>query len=183
MPVLPTDICLEGVDFSYEDFTYRTPIKFGGVALDRVTILNVHATVRTVGGKVAHGFGSMPLSNVWAFPSRALGYEGTLGAMKALVERVARVTADCTETGHPIDLTWALEPAYHRAAEEVTRALKLPEPIPPLCTLVCASPFDAALHDAFGKAHGLNCYATYGPDFMSHDLAHYLGAGFEGEHL
>jgi L-alanine-DL-glutamate epimerase-like enolase superfamily enzyme len=100
-----------------------------------------------------------------------------------LIERIARITADYTETGHPIDLTWALEPAYHRAAEETTRALKLPEPIPPLGTLVCASPFDAALHDAFGKAHGLNCYATYGPDFMSHDLGHYLGPGFEGEHL
>ena len=29
-----------------------------------------------------------------------------------------------------------------------------------------ASPFDAALHDAYGKAHGLNCYHTYGPDFL-----------------
>ena len=57
------------------------------------------------------------------------------------------------------------------------------EPIPPLCTLVTASPFDAALHDAFGKVHGLNCYHTYGPDFVSHDLGHYIGKEFAGESL
>ena len=55
--------------------------------------------------------------------------------------------------------------------------------IPILCTLVCASSFDAALHDAFGKVHGLNCYRTYGPDFMNHDLGHYLGNDFTGESL
>ena len=44
--------------------------------------------------------------------------------------------------------------------------LTLPAPIPKLCTLVTASPFDAAIHDAFGKLHGRNCYRTYGPDLM-----------------
>ena len=53
-----------------------------------------------------------------------------------------------------------LEPAYFRAADELTAQRQLPEPIPPLATLVVASPFDAAIHDAFGKAHGLNCYRT-----------------------
>jgi hypothetical protein len=28
---------------------------------------------------------------------------------------------------------------------------------------VVASPFDAAVHDAFGKLHGLHSYRTYGP--------------------
>jgi L-alanine-DL-glutamate epimerase-like enolase superfamily enzyme len=125
----------------------------------------------------------MPLGNVWSFPSRRLSYDQTLVAMKELAGRVARLTAGCTEVGHPIDLTWALEPEYHRAAGEVTRQLALAEPIPPLCTLVVASPFDAALHDAFGKAHGLSCYHTYGPDFLGHDLGHYLGPEFAGERL
>ena len=56
-------------------------------------------------------------------------------------------------------------------------------PIPKLCTLVTASAFDAAVHDAFGKVHGVNCYQTYNPEFMSHDLAHYLGPEFRGESL
>ena len=76
-----------------------------------------------------------------------------------------------------------LEPEYFQAATNVTQQLALAEPIPRLCALVVASPFDAALHDAFGKVHGLNCYHTYGPDFMNHDLGHYLGADFKGETL
>jgi L-alanine-DL-glutamate epimerase-like enolase superfamily enzyme len=177
----PTDIRVKDVSFAYEDFRYRTPIKFGGVALDRTTVLNVRCTVETIAGKAARGFGSMPLGNVWSFPSKVLSYDATLGAMKALTERVARLTADCREAGHPIDLTFALEPAYLKAAEEVTRALA--EPIPHLCTLVVGSAFDAALHDGFGKAHGVSCYDTYGPDFLGHDLGHYLGPEFRGEPL
>jgi L-alanine-DL-glutamate epimerase-like enolase superfamily enzyme len=178
-----TDITIDDLSYSFEDFLYRTPIKFAGIAVDRATLVNVHCTVRTRAGKVARGFGSMPLGNVWSFPSRVLGYDATLSAMKALVERIARITGACKETGHPIDLTLALEPAYLQSAEEVDRNLKLAEKIPVLCTLVCASPFDAALHDAFGKVHGLNCYHTYGPDFMNHELGHYLGAAFKGETL
>jgi L-alanine-DL-glutamate epimerase-like enolase superfamily enzyme len=175
----PTDIRIDDITFAYEDYRYRTPIKFGGVASDRVTVVNVECTVSTSSGKRARGFGSMPLGNIWSFPSRTLGYDQTLAAMKALIERVADITRRHREFGHPIDLTWALEPEYVKAAATVA----VSEPIPVLCTLVCASPFDAALHDTFGKLHGLNCYHTYGPDFMSHDLGHYLGADFQGEAL
>jgi L-alanine-DL-glutamate epimerase-like enolase superfamily enzyme len=179
----PTDIRIEAVDFGYEDFLYRTPIKFGGVAVDRATLVNVHCTVRTMAGQTARGFGSMPLGNVWSFPSKLLRYDATLAAMKALVERVASLTGGYREAGHPIDLTCALEPAYLDAAREVTRVQNLAEPIPHLCTLVVASAFDAALHDAYGKAHGVSCYHTYGPAFMAHDLGHYLGPEFRGEYL
>jgi L-alanine-DL-glutamate epimerase-like enolase superfamily enzyme len=179
----PTHIRIEDVSYSYEDYLYRTPIKFGGTIVDRVTLLNVNSVVRTASSRTAKGFGSMPLGNVWAFPSKLMPYDSTLGAMKALAARIAKLTAAHREPGHPIDLNRALEPAYLVAANEVSRELKLPEPIPKLATLVTASPFDAALHDAFGKAHGLNCYRTYGSDFMAHDLAHYLGPEFQGEYL
>ena len=179
----PTDIRIDDVSFQFEDFLYRTPIKFGGTALDRATIVNVNVQVSTRSGKKAAGFGSMPLGNVWSFPSKTLTYDQTLGAMKALSERVATITARHQEHGHPIDLTHALEPAYVKAAAELEQALGLAEKIPLLCTLVVASPFDAALHDAFGKVHSLNCYHAYGADFMSHDLGHYLGTEFRGETL
>ncbi len=179
----PTDVRIEDVSFSFTDYLYRTPIKFGGVAVDRATILDVACLVRSASGKAARGRGSMPLSNVWAFPSRRLSYDETLGAMTALAERVAAITAACSDYGHPIDLTWTLEPAYHRAAADLTVERGLAEPIPPLATLVVASPFDAALHDAFGKLHGASSYHTYGPDFLAHDLGHYLGDEFAGERL
>jgi L-alanine-DL-glutamate epimerase-like enolase superfamily enzyme len=176
-------IRIKDVHFSYEDFGYRTPIKFGGVAVDRVTLLNVEVDVDTHGGKTARGFGSMPLGNVWAYPSRAMSYQQTLEAMKAVTERVAEVYRRYREYGHPIDITWAVEHEYIKEAEAAGRQLNVTDPIPLLATLVCASPFDAALHDAFGKAHGLNCYSTYGPDFLPHDLGHYLGAEFTGLRL
>ncbi|MFN4257660.1 MAG: enolase C-terminal domain-like protein [Gemmataceae bacterium] len=181
--MLATDMRIVDVSFAYEDHRYRTPLKFGGVALDRATILNVECQVETRGGRRARGFGSMPLGNVWSFPSPVLPYDVTLTAMKALTERIAALTAACGEFGHPIDLTWLLEPEYLRGAAEVTRQLRLAEPIPKLCTLVVASAFDAALHDGFGKAHGLNCYHTYGKEFMGHDLSFYLGPAFRGEYL
>lgn len=178
-----TNIRIDDVSYSYEDFRYRTPIKFGGVALDRCTVLIVEVTVHTLAGKTARGFGSMPMGNVWSFPTKMLTYDQTLAAMKAVIERVARITRGCTESGHPIDLNWSLEHEYVMAAKEVDAELKLADKIPILCTLVCASSFDAALHDAFGKAHGLNCYDTYGHDFMNHDVGHFLGDAFKGESL
>jgi len=81
LPVKPTDIRIENVRFGYEDFRYRTPIKFGGVAVDRATLLNVECRVATRAGRSAVGFGSMPLGNVWSFPSRVLTYEQTLAAV------------------------------------------------------------------------------------------------------
>jgi L-alanine-DL-glutamate epimerase-like enolase superfamily enzyme len=101
--------------------------------------------------------------------------------MKALAGALTKVTASYKEYGHPIDINWALDPAYQKAAAEVSERLHLAEPIPKLCTLVTASAFDAAIHDAFGKAHGLNCYRTYGPEFMNYDLSHYLGPEYKGE--
>ena len=178
-----TDIRVKDVRPSTEDFRYRTPIKFGGVAVDRVTLLNVEVDVETLGGKRATGFGSMPLGNVWAYPSRNMAYQQTLDAMKAVSERVAAVYRGFEGAGHPIDITWTLEHDYLKEAEGVGRQLAVADPIPVLATLVCASPFDAALHDAFGKAHGLNCYSTYGPDFLPHDLGHYLGTEFAGLRL
>jgi L-alanine-DL-glutamate epimerase-like enolase superfamily enzyme len=103
--------------------------------------------------------------------------------MKALAARVRDRLAAYQEYGHPIDITWALEPSYLHEADAVSRALTLSEPIPKLCTLTAASPFDAALHDGFGKLYGISAYRTYGPHYMTHDLGHYLGAGFEGLRL
>lgn len=179
----PRDIRIEAVLLTYEDFLYRTPIKFGGLVLDRVTLLNVDCVVRTASGRTAKGFGSMPLGNIWSFPSRTLSYDTTLGAMKALARRIAKLTSGYQEPGHPIDINTALEPEYLQAAAEVSRQLNLAEPIPKLCALVTMSAFDAAIHDAYAKAHGLNCYHTYGPDFLTRDLAHFLTPEFKGEQL
>ena len=179
--VKPSSIRVKDVSLSYDDFLYRAPMKFGGHVVDRATILNVNCVVTTVDGRTAKGFGSMPLGNVWSFPSNKLTYAITLGAMKELAEELSKITAGCSEAGHPIELNWLLEPEYLRAAARVGSRLGLSEPIPKRCTLVTASAFDAALHDAFGKVHKLSSYRTYGPEFMNRDLSHYLGPEYSGE--
>jgi len=178
----PTDIRIDEVSIEYEEFPYRTPYKFGGREIDRVTVLNAHCAVHTLNGRSARGFGSMPLVSAWAFPSAKMSFDTTLGAMKTLAGHLRGITQDFDETAHPIDINVSLEPEYLRAAQEVSADLHLAEPIPKLCTLVTASAFDAALHDAFGKANGVSTYHTYGRDFMTHDLGHYLGREFEGEY-
>jgi L-alanine-DL-glutamate epimerase-like enolase superfamily enzyme len=174
-----TDIRIRDVYFEYEDFRYRSAIKFGGVALDRVTVLDVRITVETGDGQTATGYGSMPLGNVWAFPSRVLTYDQTLAAMRFLASRIAEDYRTCGVTGHPIDITHKLEPEFFLAGNDFTALNRLPEPVPKLAALVVASPFDAALHDAFGKVHELSCYRTYTPEFLEHDLGHYLGSEFD----
>jgi hypothetical protein len=117
---------------------------------------------------------------MWAFPSKSMTYDTTLGAMKALASRIDSITKTCDEVGHPLDLSHVLEPEYLKAASAVSAESKLDEPMPKLCTQVVASPFDAAIHDAFGKAHGRNAYATYGDDLLPRDLSRYLGDAFRG---
>jgi len=176
-------IRIEDVRFSYQDFRYRTPYRFGAQTVDRVTLLNIDCAVRTHSGAIARGFGSMTMGNAWSFPSKAMPYDTTLGAMKTLAGRIARITGAYPEAGHPVDINCALEPEYLKAAADVSKDLRLAEPIPKLCTLVTASPFDAAIHDAYGKALGLSSYLTYGRDAMPYDLSHYLGAAYRGEYL
>ena len=50
----------------------------------------------------------MTMGNIWSFPSRTMTYDQTLGAMKALAEQINRLTGDCREYGHPIDLNFRL---------------------------------------------------------------------------
>jgi L-alanine-DL-glutamate epimerase-like enolase superfamily enzyme len=176
-------VVIKDVSYGFEDFKYRTPIKFGGVALDRVTILNVNMTVETTGGKVSRGFGSMPLGNVWAWPSKELSYEQTLAGMKqftAQVESAYRWYLDTVVAGHPIQISHHLEAHDWRIQPRQASSL---DSMPHLAWFVVASAFDAALHDAYGKAFGLNCYHTYGPPFFDDDLGDYLGAEFKGEKL
>lgn len=175
-----SDITVSDVRFAYQDFVYRAPYQFGGRVVDKITLLDVKVRVTTRNGKSAWGFGSMPLGNLWAFPAKSLTPEATLDAMKALATRVARIAGDSRESGHPLDLAYVLEPAYLKAAIEVGRELGLRESIPKLCTLVVASPFDAAIHDGFGKVHGRNVYSTYDPNLLSNDLSKFLGDDFRG---
>lgn len=172
-----SNIRIREVRVSFEDFAYRAPMKFRATVVNRVTLLNV-VVEGEAEGRIARGFGSMPLGNVWSFPSARLTFDQTLGAMKQIALELAAIIESAAIKAHPIEINHRLEPFYLQAASE----LDLKEPVPPLCTLVVASAFDAAIHDAYGKAQSLSAYQTNGSSFMSHDLSYYLDNSFRGEY-
>lgn len=177
-----TDIRIEQISFGYDEHVFRAPVGFAGAVVNRATMVTVRCSVRSAGGKLASGFGSMPFNHTFSFPSKTLSNEIKNHAMKELATELSKVTGVYQEFGHPLDINWDLAPSYLRAAADVSARLRLADPIPRLCTLVTAAAFDAAIHDAFGKAHGTNCFDTYGPEFMNHDLSRYLGAGYKGKY-
>ena len=76
-----------------------------------------------------------------------------------------------------------MEPAVIKASQQVTAELRLAEPIPTLCALVVSSPFDAAVHDAYGKLHGRSVYELYDKSHLPADLGAFLGHDFSGHFL
>ena len=179
----PSDIRILNVELDSEAYPYRTPLKFGGVVTTHCKLMNVTVDVENGAGARASGFGSMPLGNAWSFPSQTVGFDDTMQAMVQLGERMVAYTRTYGDSGHPVDIMEDLELRFLELAAETGADLDLAEPVPKLCTLVTASPIDAALHDAFGKANRINAYDGLSDRWMNHDLARYLNEDFSGEYL
>jgi L-alanine-DL-glutamate epimerase-like enolase superfamily enzyme len=132
---------------------------------------------------VAEGWGSMFLAIGWAWPTDAVDALARDGAMRQVVERYAKALEGHSSFAHPIDIALKTEPTLLSNAAETSRAMQLAEPIPVLASLVCGSPFDGALHDAFGNVNGISSYDGYSDEFMAEDLSAYLGSEFKGQYL
>ncbi len=178
-----TDIFLSEVQTSTERIEYRVPMKFGGRVVVDVVLLDVQVAVTTRDGRSARGHGSMPLGNVWAWPSQTLSGEQTLRAMISLGERLAAKAGDYQDAGHPVEITHELGGDYDATAQQVIGELQLGEPMPRLAQLVAASPLEAAIHDAYGKVLEQNSYQVLGPEYANRDLSAYLTDEFAGEFL
>ncbi len=178
-----TDIQIKNVTCATRDIDYRTPIKFGGRVVSDVTVVDVAVEVESRDGRRASGTGSMPMGNAWAWPSGRVSTDDTLAAMVGLSGKLVDLAAACQVCGHPLEITHALAPQYEILAQQTVQQMELAEPMPRLAQLVCASPTEAAIHDALGKLVGQNSYNLLGPDFVNADLSHYLTSEFSGEYL
>jgi L-alanine-DL-glutamate epimerase-like enolase superfamily enzyme len=98
-------------------------------------------------------------------------------------KRLADVAGRYQGTGHPLEITHDLAAEYQPAADTVVREAGLAEPMPRLAQLVAASPLEAAIHDAYGRALGENAYNLLGAEYVNRDLASYLLPEFAGEYL
>jgi L-alanine-DL-glutamate epimerase-like enolase superfamily enzyme len=179
----PTDIRIVDVALDTECIDYRSPIKFGGRVVTDVVIANVGVEVETRDGRRGRGLGSMPIGNVWAWPSGTVTPTQSLAAMEQFAEGLVKIVADFRGCGHPLDLTRELAEQHSALAADVVNQQGLTESMPKLAELVAASPFEAAIHDAYGKTLGANSYDLLGKEFVHHDLAHYLTPEFAGEYL
>jgi L-alanine-DL-glutamate epimerase-like enolase superfamily enzyme len=178
-----TDIRIVEAVLSFEPVSYRAPLKFGGRIVDRSTLINVEVSVEGRRGHGASGFGSMPVGNVWAWPSTTVAPEQTEDAMKKFAEEVVELANGYPDFGHPVEIAYQISAEYPHLAKTLTPRLKLAEEIPLLAQLVAASAFDAALHDAFGRANDANSYDLLSGKQMNDDLSIYLDAQFKGEYL
>jgi L-alanine-DL-glutamate epimerase-like enolase superfamily enzyme len=151
----------------------RMPLKFGPETLTSVTCARVKLTVKGRSGRVATGWGETPLSVQWTWPGD-LSYAERHDAMVAFCERLAAAWARADYWGHPLEVGYQFQREVLPALLADFNRERAPEAaMPYLAALVCCSPFDIAMHDAFGQLHSVPIYDTYHAEFLSRDLADY----------
>ena len=170
-----TDIRTVGASLYFLPVQTRVPLKFGGETLTHVTCARARVVVEDSAGRRADGWGETPLSVQWVWPS-AVPYEKRHEALKRICVQLAELWASIRTRGHPIEIGYEFQetvlPGMLNGFNR--RSLAGPEPMPWLAALVCCSPYDLALHDAYGQLHGRPTYEMYGADFMNRDLASFL---------
>jgi len=133
---------------------FLQPLQLSSGLITQATEARVTVTVR-VGDREGTGRGSIYLSDLWAWPSAAPPRELKDAAMRALCEHIASdLVGFCGgEAAHPLELGLRL---HHRISQ--------PDEVPLLARAVCASPFDAAIHDATGQALEQSAFRFYDVD-------------------
>ncbi len=147
---MKTEILQASVEFIEQPFL--KPLQISSGLITQATEARASVTVR-VTGREATGHGSIYLSDLWAWPGAHPSRPEKDAAMRALCNNLADDLAElCGEKpAHPLELGLLL----HHALGDLS-----PE-MPLLARAVCGSPFDAAIHDATGKALGISAFRFY----------------------
>lgn len=141
---------------SFVEQTLVKPLVLSTGPIARVTEARAEVTVRA-DGRRATGCGSIYLSDLWAWPDPALSHAERDAALRRLCGTIAGdLAAMCGgEAAHPLALGMRL----HHAVCEGEQTRGIPSV---LARAMCASPFDAAVHDAAGIALGCSAFGFYG---------------------
>ena len=142
-------------DISFQSQPLATALKLSSGVIEELTQATV-SVVGTAGGQRSTGRGTIYLSDLWAWPDNSLSHHQRGTALRQLCERLAieLPKSYCNVTLHPLELGLQLHQlACHGFAID-------PDP-PLLARAMCASPFDAAIHDAAGQALGRSAFALY----------------------
>ncbi len=136
---------------------FNVPLQLSTGTITVITEASVEVRLR-VGSKEAVGKGSIYLSDLWAWPDPEFSHEKRDEALRDLCEQIAKdLDGFCGgEEAHPLELGMRL---HDRICESEAHA-----PIPMLARALCASPFDAAIHDAVGQALACSAFELYRED-------------------
>ncbi len=145
----------------------RVPLKFGNQTITQVLCARVRLIVEDAQGHRATGWGETPLSVAWVWPDDVLTYAERETYLTELCKALCLKLPAFEVRGHPFEIS-------HQFQEQVLFTLAVDSPIPHLATLLCFSPFDLALYDAYGQLHHAPVFELLGKDHLSRDLSHYL---------
>lgn len=169
-----TDIRVLGATLYFLPVRTRVPLKFGPETLTHVTCARVCLRVADRRGRAAEGWGETPLSVQWVWPSTR-PYAHRHERLQEFCGRLADAWARFPGEGHPLEIGHDFQQhALPDLLQSVNQACPDAEAMPWLAALVCCSPFDLALHDAYGRIQQRPTYETYTAEFLRRDLASFL---------
>ncbi len=174
-----SDLRVETVQVEFFAESLSVPLQLSQGVITQTTYAEVTVQGRTQRGQPTTGIGAILLSDLWAFPTPQLNHP----QKTALMRQVCLAIADwlrAVDAGDPLQIGFALEQALPAIGQQVEAANTLPPgvSIPQLALLNCLAPFDAAIHDGWGKGIGQPAYLCYTADWLNEDLGAYLGAAF-----
>lgn len=147
-----------GAEVSFLDRELAAPLVLSTGTVSETTEARVEVRVK-VDGREGIGRGAIYLSDLWAWPDPLLTHEERDEALRNLCREIAENLIEWSgrEAAHPLELGMRLHEAVCLGEEKK----EMPSV---LAQAMCASPFDAAIHDATGLALGIPAFAFYDRD-------------------
>ena len=152
----------------------RVPLKFGNQVLTRVICARCCVKIEGSDGSMAIGWGETPLSVGWVWPA-PISYEERESVLQTFTKTLTREFKIFPETGHALEIGRAFIEGRLAQLQDSFNAQRSSEgALPHLAALVCFSPLDLALHDAYGNLQGKPIYETYTSEYLAKDLSAFL---------
>jgi len=179
-----SDVRVAALDLTFSNERLAVPLHLSRGAITEVTYAKVVLDMQTRGGQIQRGTGAIFLSDLWAFPDPAYDHAQKDQALRTLCQVIGAALQAGDVYGDPLEKGQQLEQILPGLVAQVEDALPFLQrgAIPYLAALNCLSPFDAAVHDGWGRALGGSAYAFYGADWLNADLGAYLGPAFQGRY-
>lgn len=178
----PGHVRVADTEVRYRPVPFRTPLVLSSGPIRHLTEAEVTVTVRTRVGAEATGRGSVLLSHPWAYGRRPHEGEDRDAVLRTVVDLVCSAARESGEYADPLALGVRLLDGLGEVLASARDRHGLTPPLPYLAGLVCLSPLDAAVHDAWGRALGGSCYSRYTAEYLGADLSAYLGPAFAGRY-